>query len=352
MQRTHKKKKEYIGLSPYALIFRGQKKIDSVVVNAINYSLDTLKEFEVTKPEQFDDLKNPGTSSWLNVYGVDNVKLMEILADKFKISNIILSDVMNPSTRPKFMEVDNHLYINIKLLHKSDSGVGVDNLCLIISNGMLVSFQEIKGNIFDPIRERIRTHKNKIRKSGSDYLAFAILDVVVDHYIYQIGELGERIEDLEEQLSETFDKNLPEKINTLKKELNAMRKIIKPTKEMIITLAKYETDLIKDENIIHYKELVDNINEANDLVDSYREILYDMLTMYHTNVSSRLNEIMRLLTIISVIFIPITFIAGVYGTNFEILPELHWKYGYFAMLGVMALVVLGMIWYFRRKKWF
>lgn len=352
MQRTIKKKKEYIGLSPYALIFRGQKKIDSVVVNAINYNLDNLKEFEITKPEQLDELKNQTTASWLNVYGLDNVKFMEALADKFKISNIILSDVMNPSTRPKFMEMDTHLYVNVKLLHKTDAGVGVDNLSLIFSKGLLVSFQETKGNIFEPIRERIRTHKNKIRKSGSDYLAFAILDVVIDHYIYQIGELGERIEDLEEQLSETFDKNLPEKINTLKRELNAIRKIIKPTKEMIIALAKYETDLINDENCIHYKELVDNINEANDLVDSYREILYDMLTMYHTNVSSRLNEIMRLLTIISVIFIPITFIAGVYGTNFDILPELHWKFGYYAMLALMATVVLGMIWYFRRKKWF
>lgn len=352
MTRVFKKKKEDIGLSPYALIFRGQKKIDKVVVNAMDYSLNSVNEFEVVSADQFNELKNHTTTSWLNVYGIDNVKLMEVLSDKFQISNIILSDIMNPNTRPKFIQVDHHLYINVKLLHKNDIGISIDNLSLVISDGLLISFQEKVGNIFDPIRERIRTHKNKIRKSGSDYLAFALLDVVVDSYIYQIGELGERIEDLEELLSENMDKYLPDQINSLKRELNAIRKIVKPTKEMLLGLAKYETDLIKDDNIIHYKELVDNINEANDLVDSYREILYDMLNIYHTNVSNRLNEIMRLLTIISVIFIPITFIAGVYGTNFDVLPELHWKYGYFAMLSIMAIVVLGMIWYFKRKKWF
>jgi magnesium transporter len=234
----------------------------------------------------------------------------------------------------------------------NNDNLAVENLSIIITDNTLISFQEQPGLVFEPIRERIRKHKNKIRTSGPDYLAFALLDVVVDNYIYVIGLLGDKIEALEDEITGDPNKELLENINSLKKELNFLRKNVKPAKEMILNLVKMESDFIQEENKIHYRELQDNINEAAELSDSYREILYDQLNIYHSSMSTRLNEIMRVLTIISVIFIPITFIVGVYGTNFEYLPEVHWRYGYFVMWGIMISTISGMIWYFRRKKWF
>ncbi|MCE5331537.1 MAG: magnesium/cobalt transporter CorA [Bacteroidales bacterium] len=354
MSRFTKKKKEDIGLSPYALVFRGQKKTEKTWLRAMDFDLDEVREYDVKSVEQLKGLKSSKNISWLNVDGLQDVSRMEEIAEIFEIPVNIISDVMNPSLRPKVQELDNGIFITIKMLQYNElkNELSVENLSLIIINHVLISFQEQQADVFDPIRERIRKHKNKIRTSGSDYLAFALLDVVVDNYIYIIGLLGDKIENLEERMTNDPNKSLLEEINMFKGEMNFLRKNIKPAKEMILTLAKMETEMIHSENRLHYKELQDNINEATELSDSYREILYDQITMYHTMMSTKLNDIMRTLTVFSVIFIPLTFIVGVYGTNFDNLPELHWNYGYFAMWGVMVVLTAIMLWYFKRKKWF
>ncbi len=354
MSRFTKKKKEDIGLSPYALVFRGQKKTEKTWLRAMDFDLDEVREYDVKSVEQLKGLKSGKNISWLNVDGLHDVSRMEELAENFEIPVNIISDVMNPSLRPKVQEFDNGIFVTIKMLQYNESKdeLSVENLSLIIIDHVLISFQEQQADAFDPIRERIRKHKNKIRTSGSDYLAFALLDVVVDNYIYIIGLLGDKIESLEERMTNDPNKNLLEEINMFKGEMNFLRKNIKPAKEMILTLAKMETEMIHSENRFHYKELQDNINEATELSDSYREILYDQITMYHTMMSTKLNDIMRTLTVFSVIFIPLTFIVGVYGTNFDNLPELHWKHSYFVMWGAMIILVLIMLWYFKRKKWF
>ena len=354
MSRYIEKKKEDIGLSPFALVFRGQKKTDKIVLRAMDFDLDDVSEVEVSTTEDLLALKKSKKLSWLNIDGLDNVQLMENLATVFKIEHNILSDVMNPSARPKLEEFENGIFVTIKMLQYDDTNdnLKVENLSLIIADNTLISFQEKSSLVFEPIRERIRKHKNKIRTSGSDYLAFALLDVVVDNYIYVIGILGEKIENLEEDMTNDPRKELLDDINTFKRELNFLRKNIKPAREMIMNLVKIESEFIQDENHIHFRELQYNINEASELTDSYREILYDQLNIYHSSMSTKLNEIMRVLTIISVIFIPITFIVGVYGTNFENVPELHWHHGYFIMWAVMVSTTLGMLWFFKRKKWF
>jgi magnesium transporter len=352
MSRFTKKQKEHIGLSPFALVFQGQKKTEKILLRAIDFDLEDVQELEVTSPEQLLTLKKSKKLTWLNIDGLDNVTLMENLAKVFKIENNVLADVMNPAVRPKAQELDNGIFTTIKMFQYNDDNLTVENLSIIITDNTLISFQEQPGLVFEPIRERIRKHKNKIRTSGPDYLAFALLDVVVDNYIYVIGLLGDKIEALEDEITSDPKKELLDSINSLKKELNFLRKHVKPAKEMILNLVKMESEFIHEENRMHYRELQDNINEAAELSDSYREILYDQLNIYHSTMSTRLNEIMRVLTIISVIFIPITFIVGVYGTNFEYLPEVHWRYGYFVMWGAMLATIFGMIWYFRRKKWF
>jgi len=354
MSRYIEKKKEDIGLSPYALVFRGQKKTDKIVLRAMDFNLEDVTELEVKSTDDLVALKKSKKLSWLNIDGLDDVDLMENLAKVFKIDHNILSDVMNPSSRPKMQEFENGIFVTIKMLQYDDKedNLTVENLSIIIADNTLISFQEKSGLVFEPIRQRILKHKNKIRTSGSDYLAFALLDVVVDNYIYVIGILGEKIENLEEDMTNEPRKELLDDINIFKRELNFLRKNTKPAKEMILNLVKMESEFIHDENHIHFRELQDNINEASELTDSYREILYDQLNIYHSSMSTKLNEIMRVLTIISVIFIPITFIVGVYGTNFENVPELHWHHGYFIMWAVMVLTTLGMLWFFKRKKWF
>jgi len=354
MSRYIKKKKEEIGLSPYALVFRGQKKTEKILLRAMDFDLDGVTETEIKSTDELLTLRKSKKLTWLNIDGLDNAELMENLATAFKIEHNILSDVMNPAARPKVQELENGIFATIKILkydEKSDS-LTAENLSLIFTGNTLISFQEKPDIVFEPIRDRIRKHQNKIRQSGADYLAFALLDVVVDNYIYILGVLGEKIESFEDSMSNDPNKELLENINAYKLELNFLRKHIKPAKEMILNLTKLESEFIHDENHIHFRELQDNINEASELSGSYREILYDQLNMYHSAMSTRLNDIMRTLTVFSVIFIPLTFIVGVYGTNFENLPEVHWHHGYFYMWGLMLLSTALMLWFFRRKKWF
>jgi magnesium transporter len=237
---------------------------------------------------------------------------------------------------------------------QQDEGSGmirVENLSLIMLPSVLISFQETKGDVFEPIRERIRSSRKRIRSSGTDYLTFALLDIVVDNYIYIISLLGEKIEELEEDLLDDPRKEILDRINHYKRELNFLRRNINPAREMILALSKLDTELIEESNEVHFKELVDNINQATDTSNSYREILSDQLNIYHSTVSTKLNDIMKFLTVFSVIFIPLTFIAGIYGTNFDVVPELHYKYSYFIMLGIMLVVAVFMLFYFKRRKW-
>ena len=354
MSRYTRKKKEDIGLSPYALIFRGQKKAEHITITAMDFDQEEVREFGIERTEKISALLGKANLSWLNIDGLHDEKRIEEIGALVGVPFHILSDILNPSLRPKVQEFDNGVFITLKMLQFKEEGrtISVENLSLILTQGCLLSFQEQKGDVFNPVRERIRKHKNKIRTSGVDYLAFALLDVVVDNYIYIIGLLGEKIENLEDKMTDEPRKELLDEINDYKKELNLLRKNIKPAREMILSLVKLESEILQEENRFHFRELQDNITEAGELSDSYREILYDQLNIYHTVMSTRLNDIMRTLTIFSVMFIPLTFIVGVYGTNFDYVPELHWHNGYFIMWVVMVVVAFLMFLLFRKKKWF
>ena len=348
------KKKEDIGLSPYELKFRGKKKAEDIRVQVIDFDLEGVRETEIKDTGELRKYLSSDSITWINVDGLHNEQIIRDLSDIFSIPADILSDVMEPSSRPQAEEFDNGFFVSIKMMefNEKKNRVSVDNLSLIVMDKILVTFQEEKGDVFEPVRERIRKHKTKIRTSGSDYLAFTLLDVVIDNYIYILGIYGEKVETLEGRLILNTNKETLKIINLFKHELNNLRVDIKPAKEMIMGLVKLDTDFIQEENEKHYKELQDNINQAVDLLDYYREVLYDELNMYHSSMSTKLNDTMTVLTIFSVIFIPLTFIVGVYGMNFDNFPELHWKYGYFIIWGIMLLIVAVMIGYFKKRKWF
>ncbi len=320
------KKKEDIGLSPYELKFRGKKKIENVRIQVIDFDLEEVRETEIKDTGELKKYLSSDSITWINVDGLHNEQIIRDISETFSIPGDILSDVMEPSSRPQAEEFDNGFFVSIKMMefNEKKNRVSVDNLSLIVMDKILITFQEKQGDVFDPVRERIRKHRTKIRTSGSDYLAFTLLDVVIDNYIYILGVYGEKVETLEDRLIMNTNKEVLKVISLFKHELNNLRVDIKPAKEMIMGLMKLDTD----------------------------EVLYDELNMYHSSMSTKLNDTMTVLTIFSVIFIPLTFIVGIYGMNFDNLPELHWKYGYFVVWGVMIAVVVGMIWYFKKRKWF
>lgn len=354
MARFIRKSKDEIGRPPDELYYRGEKKIDEVLIRVIDFDSKKLSEEsikDITEALPFQDKK---TVTWLNIDGLHNKELMLEIAEGFHLDELVLANVMNTSARPTVQEFDNCIFISIKMLRLNENTgiLSVENLSLILTKTVLISFQEKKGDVFEPIRERIRKNRKRIRNGWTDYLTFALLDIVIDNYIYILSVLGEKIEVLEENVGDEPKKSVIKQINDYKRELNFLRRNIRPAKEMILTLSKLESDLIFESTYIHFQELRDNINQATDSSDSYREILTDQLNLYHTSVSTKLNDIMKFLTIFSVIFIPLTFIAGIYGTNFEYVPELNFKYSYFIMWAVMILVAIIMLIYFKRRKWF
>lgn len=353
MSRFVKKTKKEIGLSPDDLLFRGKQKMEEVELRLIDFDTQQVEEKVIHSIQEALEYQQKSTVTWFNIDGLHHAPLMKEIAQGFELEQMLLADVMNTDMRPKVQEYSNCIFVSIKMLQQSskDSLIKVENLSLVLTKSVLISFQEKKGDVFDPIRERIRNQKKRIRTSGTDYLLFALLDIVIDNYIYIIGLLGDKIETLEEGLLTNPNQSTIEEINTYKRELNFLRKNIKPAKEMLVGLAKLDTELLQNYMEVHLKELLDNINQANETSDSYREILSDQLNIYHTTISTKLNDIMKFLTVFSVVFIPLTFITGLYGTNFDILPGSKNPDGYYIMWGVMIAAAAALLLYFKNKKW-
>ena len=354
MARFIQSMKDVIGSSPYDLIFTGRKKAEKPLLRLIDFDEENLEEKELQAPENGARYMESPSTTWINMDGVHDTALMQQISEVFGISTLVLADVLDTESRPKVIDYDDCLLISTKMLSYDEERdvVNNENLVLILKDSMLFSFQERRGDVFDPIRERIRRGKRRIRIAGPDYLAYTILDVVVDNYLNIISRIGEKIEELDDELIEDPDNDSLDKINRFKREVNYLRKIIKPSREMVLSLHKMESEQLSDDVGVHLDELKNQMELVNEAVDSYRDLLSDQLNIFHTTVAYKLNDILKVLTIFSVIFIPITFIAGIYGTNFDHIPELHYQYGYFIMWGVIIAVILGMLAYFKRQNWF
>lgn len=353
MSRIVKKRKEDIGLSPDDISFRGEQKMDKTLLRLIDFDVENLEEIVVENIYTLLEHQKKPTVTWFNVDGLHDTKVIEDIGEGFNFDKLVLAEVMDTQSRPKIHDFGDCILLSIKMLQQNEENnlISVENLSVVLTESVLLSFQEKRGDVFEPVRERIRNQKKRIRTSGTDYLTFALLDIVVDNYIYIVSVLGEKIETLEETLLQEPRKSVIDEIYTYKRGMNFLRKNITPAKEMILALSKIESELIRESSHIHFKELLDNINQAIDSSETYREILSDQLNIYHTTISSKLNDVMKFLTIFSVIFIPLTFIAGIYGTNFDVVPELKYEYSYFNVWGVMIILALGMLVYFRKRKW-
>ncbi len=353
MTRFLTKKRQHIGLSPDDLVFIGSKKADQVLLRVIDFDAENLNETSLETIQGIGGYKDTDTVTWLNIDGLHNTSVMEEIAEAFDFDTLVLAEVLNTEARPRIIDYENCTLITIKMLQQNSNSniITVENLSLILTENVLITFQERKGDVFEPVRDRIRKQKKRIRHGGTDYLTFALLDIVIDNYLYVISNLGEKVEQLEDRLLSNPNQWVINEINGHKRELNFLRKNIKPAKEMIFSLCKMDSEYISEYTSIHFQELQDNISQANDSTDSYREILSDQLNIYHTTISTKLNDVMKFLTVFSVIFIPITFIAGIYGTNFDNVPELHYEYSYFVMWGVIVAVAGSMLLYFKKRGW-
>lgn len=341
------------GVSPGTLVFIGQKKMDSVHIRLIDYNAEELKEETLTDLPSKNQLFHSTRNSWLNIDGLHDIVFLQRFVDEFDVHPLIMEDVVNTGQRSKMEEIDEYIFLSLKMLHfdSVEEEVRAEQVSMVLHDHYLITFQENIGDVFEPVRVRLRNKKGKSRFASADYLMYALLDTVVDNYVFLIEEIGSRIEDLELKVLDNPDKEIVEQINNFKKELNFLSKVIRPAREMLLSLVRSENPLIQKKTRPYINDLVGIITHAIETIDSYRMMLGDFLEIYNTTVNHRINDVMRFLTIFSTIFIPLTFIAGIYGMNFEVMPELKVSWGYFAALGIMATVAVGMLGFFRKKKW-
>ena len=353
MARFIKKGKSKIGTAPGALIFVGTQRIENIVIEAVVYGIESFTQFEKLTSQEAFNLVKDDVVVWINVVGLHDTSVIAEFGTLFGLHPLLQEDILSTDQRPKFIPEDQHLAFILKMLkvHEEKKTVHTEQISIVAGKNYLISFQEDRDDVFDPIRQRIIQPTTKIRHRKSDYLAFALMDAIVDNYILAIEYLGNEIENLEDELSETFSTLQLYRINGFKKEINNLRRIIRPVIELASQFIKSESPLISPNTIPFIKDLEDHILQASDAIEIYKELLNDELNTYHNSMSNRLNDVMRVLTVFSVVFIPLTFIAGVYGANFQYMPELGFKYSYPIFWGVLILVASGMIFYFYKKKW-
>ncbi len=345
--------KRKAGLPPGTLIPPvGSRDGLSPVITIIDYDANKYQEKTITSLEECLPFKATDTVSWINIDGLSDISLIERIGKIYDIHPLILESILNTEQRPKMEDLGTYIYVNLKMLQYLEPAhkVKIEQVSLIIGRNYIISFQEDVGDVFDPVRERIRK-EGKIRKYGTDYLAYALIDAIVDNYFTVMESLGEQVELLEEALVSNPSRELLLNIHTLKKDMIYLRKSVWPLREVISGLERSDNDLIRDATRIYLRDVYDHTIQVIDTIETFRDMVSGMIDIYLSGVSMRLNEVMKVLTLIATIFIPLTFIVGIYGMNFDYMPELSHPFGYYGVWVIMILVTATMLLYFHRKQW-
>jgi magnesium transporter len=342
------------GLHPGSLVFIGKKKVEDCIITVLHYDSEKCVEQPLDHIRDSSGFIRDTGVAWINIDGLHCADVIQEAGQMFNLHPLLLEDIMHTGQRPKLEEFDNGLFLVLRMLRLDETGKKIisEQLGIVFDEKVLLTFQEVPGDVFDPVRERLMKKKGRVRNAGPDYLAYSLLDTVVDNYIEIIEHLGEDIEDLELEILAGSTQTIMERINHFKREMNYLRKCIRPARDMVVQMARLDSHLIKESSHPFIKDLADLFTQAAEVIDTYRDMLNDMTNLYNTFMTNRMNDIMKHLTVFAAIFIPLTFIAGVYGTNFDHLPELHYRYSYFIFLGVLFLIAVLMLAYFKRKKWF
>ncbi|MGR0481999.1 MAG: magnesium/cobalt transporter CorA [Candidatus Electronema sp. V4] len=360
MSRSARKKKKGArgagiksGMAPGTMVFIGEQKQDKARIDVIRYTETELNELHDATVQQCGQAARQAGIAWLNVSTIHDIKLIEALGKCFDLHPMTLEDIVNSTQRPKLEVFPEYLFIVLKMMTCSEEtgAVSIEHVSLILGKGYVISFLEDEGDVFDTVRSRIRSATGRIRSMQADYLAYSLMDAVVDQYFLAVERIGDRIEEIDEQiLSEPRPEHVRH-LHQLKRSILNLRRAVWPFREEVSALARSESALIYRETKVFWRDLYDHAIRIIDMVEVYRDILGGMHDTYLTSISNRMNEVMKMLTIISTIFIPLTFVVGVYGMNFEHMPELKWHYGYCLIWAVMLVTAIGLFVYFKRKKW-
>jgi magnesium transporter len=355
MLRLIKKSSEKVGLPPGTLVPRGEKKTEKVRITIIDYDEASFQEKQIRTIEECFPFKDKPTVTWINVDGVHNIEIIEKIGKHFGLHPLTLEDIVDTGQRPKIEDFEDYIVVVLKMLYhdEKEDEIQAEQVSLVLGENFVVSFQERMGDVFNPIRERIRGGKGRIRKMGADYLAYALIDTIVDNYFIILEKLGDKIESMEEELVTNPTPQILEAIHHSKRAMISLRRSVWPLREIASRLEKEkgESALIRESTGIYLRDVYDHIVQVIDTIETSRDLLSGMLDVYLSTISNRMNQVMKVLTIIATIFIPLTFIAGIYGMNFKYMPELERYWGYPAVLLSMVAIGIVMLVYFRKKKW-
>lgn len=345
------KKKHNVGAPPGTVIYTGENKGDRIKISLIEYNETDFVEQEFYDLSECISHLKPELVKWINVEGVHKTEVLEKIGKLYNIHPLTLEDIAHVDQRPKFEDYDNYVVAIMKMINFTEK-VTAEQLSIVLFENTVISFQEPHGgDAFDIIRNRLRQAKGRIRKCGADYLAYALMDAVIDCYFHAIEKIGDIVEDIEEEIIANSDKKSLLQLYNLKREMIYLRKQVWPMRDMISNMVRSETKLINPSTDIYLRDLQDHVTRIIDTVETYRDLLSGIMDIYLSTNANKMNEVMKVLTIMSSIFIPVTFVAGVYGMNFDYMPELKSPYGYAITWGVMLSIMIGLIIYFRRKKW-
>lgn len=354
MHRYSGNRSQKAGLAPGTPVHIGKRKLDKVSLTVYEYNEKSLRKFIPDTMEECTRKNLEASVRWINIDGLHNTDILEQLGKNFNLHPLVVEDMLNTEQRPKLEDYGNYVFIVARMLSYDDSNKSIvtEQQSIVLGRDYVITAGEKEGDVFNPVRERLASDNSRIRKMGSDYLAYSILDSIVDNYFIVLEKLGDEIEEVEEMLISKPDPQALRLINDLKRDMLFMHKCIWPLREVTGLLERGESPLINEATHLYLRDVYDHVIQAMDTSETYRDILSGLVDIYLSSLSNRMNEVMKVLTIISTLFIPLTFLAGLYGMNFRYMPELEWHWGYFALLGVMAVVTIFMLYFFKRKKWF
>jgi magnesium transporter len=334
-------------------VYIGEERTDPVVVKRISYGVDSASGPELVTPADCKPPTQVDGVVWYTVDGVHDAEVLRTVGSNFNLHPLVIEDIANTKQRPKIEDFDEYIFVAMKMITFDEEAkeLRAEHISFILGEGYVLTFLEDEGDVFEPVRQRLRSGKGRIRKLGPDYLVYALMDAVVDNYFAVLEDLGEQIDDVEEEVVEAPTSSTLRTVHLLKRELIFLRKSVWPMREVVNTLLRDESALVKDETKIFLRDLYDHTIHVIDTVETLRDIVAGMLEVYLSSVSNKLNQVMKVLTVMSSIFIPLTFVAGVYGMNFQYMPELQWQYGYPAVMCGMLVVAVALLALFYKKEW-
>jgi magnesium transporter len=342
-----------VGLPPGTLLPTGEPRVERTTLTLLEYNAQRVEERVLPDAEACRALTDASAVHWLNIEGLHDTDVIQRVGDIFGLHPLVLEDIVTSGQRPRMEDYGDYVFIVVKMLYRNDTDrqIVTEQLSIILGPFGVLTFQEVPGDVFDPIRERIRAAKGRVRGAGPDYLAYRLLDAVIDNYFIILEDVNDRVESIQDRVADKPEHAIIHDIHQLKRDMIFLRKSLWPVREVVGGLQKCDSALVAPSTEIFLRDAYEHTIQVIDMIETMRDTLASALDIYLSSMSNHMNEIMRVLTVMSTFFIPLTFIVGIYGMNFKHMPELEWRLGYAGVWAVMLATTIGLLVFFRRKKW-